>query len=144
MAHAENTITINKPVAEVYAYLLKGENNPQWRPSVLDIQRLPGKPDGVGAVFKQGLKGPGGRIDGDYEIVEATPNEMIRFQVIAGPARPSGSYAFNSEGKDSTQVTFTLHFEPKGLGRLMEPMINSTMKGEVALLTNLKAVMEGK
>ena len=41
-------------------------------------------------------------------------------------------------------VTFTLHFEPKGLAKLMEPMIASTMRSEVATLSNLKAYLENR
>lgn len=142
MAHAEASILINRPVNEVYAYVLDGMNNPKWRPAVIDIQKMPGKPEDLGTVYKQGLKGPGGRrIDGDYEITEARPNELIKFQVIAGPARPQGTYAFKADG-NSTQITFTLHFEPKGLGRLMDPMINRTMQEEVATLSNLKKYLE--
>ena len=142
MAHAEESITISRPAGEVYNFVLDGTNNPRWRPTVVDIQKVPGKPAGVGAVYKQGLKGPGGRrIDGDYEIVEARPNELIAFQVIAGPARPTGTYRFESIG-NATRLTFTLHFEPKGLARLMDPMITSTMRSEVATLSNLKAYLE--
>ena len=144
MAHAEESITINRPVDEVFNFVLDGMNNPRWRPAVIDIQRVPGKPTGVGAVYRQGLKGPGGRrIDGDYEIVELRPNELISFQVIAGPARPSGTFRFESLG-GATRVTFILHFEPKGLARLMDPMITSTMRGEVATLANLKAYLENQ
>ena len=142
MAHAEEWITINRPVDEVFNFVLDGRNNPRWRPAVLDMQPVPGKPAGVGAVYKQGLKGPGGRrIDGDYEIVELRPNELIAFQVIAGPARPTGTFRFEPVG-GATRVTFTLHFEPKGLARLIDPMITSTMRSEVATLTNLKAYLE--
>src|SRR5947199_1901076 len=136
MAHAEESITINRPMDDVFNFVLDGMNNPRWRPAVMDIQQVPGKPAGVGAVYKQGLKGPGGRrIDGDYEIVECRPNELIRFQVISGPARPTGTYRFEPEG-DSTRVRFILHFEPKGLAKLMDPMIAKTMRSEVAMLSN--------
>jgi hypothetical protein len=37
-----------------------------------------------------------------------------------------------------------LHFEPKGLAKLMEPMITSTMRSEVATLSNLKAYLENR
>src|SRR5689334_18274613 len=115
MAHAEGSININRPVNTVYDFIMDGSNNMHWRPAVLDIERVPGKPTGVGAVFKQGVKGPGGRrIDADYEIVEAKPNELIRFQVIAGPARPTGTYKLATEG-NATRVTFTLHYDAKGL-----------------------------
>ena len=142
MPHAEESITINRPVGTVFNFVLDGTNNALWRPAVLDMERVPGKPSGAGAVYKQGLKGPGGRrIDGDYEIVECQPDELIRFQVIAGPARPTGTYRFEAVG-DATHVTFALHLDAKGLTRLMSPMIASTMKGEVATLSNLKAYLE--
>lgn len=144
MAHAEESITIHRPVNAVFDFVLDGTTNPLWRPGVVDIQRVPGKPSGVGAVYKQGLKGPGGRrIEGDYEIVECQPNELIKFQVISGPARPTGTYRFETVG-DATRVTFMLHYEPKGLARLMDPMITRTMRSDVATLSNLKAYLEGQ
>ncbi len=144
MAQAEKSITIDRPVEVVYDFLLDGTNNSLWRPGVIDIQRLPGKPPGVGAVFKQGLKGPGGgRIDGDYEITDLQPNQLIKFRVIAGPARPEGTYQFESLGQ-TTRLTFNLHFEPKGIARLMDGMIQKTMQSEVAALENLKKVLESR
>jgi uncharacterized membrane protein len=144
MAHAEESITIHRLVNAVFDFVLDGTNSPLWRPGVVDIQRVPGKPFGVGAAFKQGLKGPGGRrIEGDYEIVECQPNELIKFQVTTGPARPTGTYRFETVG-DATRVTFMLHYEPKGLARLMDPMITRTMRSEVATLSNLKAYLEGQ
>ena len=140
MAHAEGSITIDRPVDQVFNFISDGMNNPKWRPSVMDIQSVPGKP----ATFKQGLKGPGGRrIDGDYEITESKPNELIRFQVIAGPARPTGTYKFEPVG-NSTRLTFILDFEPKGLAKLMDPMINASMRSEIAMLSNLKAYLENQ
>lgn len=142
MPHAEETILINRPTSAVFDFVLDGTNNPLWRPAVLDIERVPGKPADVGAVFKQGLKGPGGRrIEGDYEIVECRPNELIAFQVISGPARPTGMYRFEAVG-NATRVTFALHLDAKGLTRLISPMIGQTMKSEVATLSNLKAYLE--
>lgn len=127
----------------MFNFIADGTNNPLWRLSVTDIERVPGKPTGLGAVFKQGLKGPGGRIDGNYEIVEYQPDQLIRFQVIAEPARPTGTYKFEAVSS-STRVTFILHFEPKGLTKLMDPMITSSMKSEIAILSDLKAYLENQ
>ncbi len=142
MAHAEGTATINRPAKDIFDFLLDGENNSHWRPGCIDITPLTTKPYGVGSKFKQGLKGPGGsRVDGDYQIVKCEPNRLIEFQVIAGPARPTGAYKFEPTG-NATTVTFTLHFEPKGLQKLMDGMINQQMQSEVANLSNLKAYLE--
>src|SRR5205085_5006630 len=108
MAHAEGSVTINRPAGEVFDFIIDGTKNPLWRPAVLDVEAVPGKASGVGAVYKQGVKGPGGRrIDADYEITEARPAEWIKFQVIAGPARPTGAYKLDASGNE-TRVTFTL------------------------------------
>ncbi len=137
MAHAEATIMIERPVKTVFDFLADGMNNPHWRPTVTDIQPVPGKP----GTFKQGLKGPRGRIDGDYEITVSRPNESLVFQVIAGPARPTGTYKLEAVD-NTTRLTFSLDFQPKGLAKLMDPIIASTMRSEVALLPNLKAYLE--
>lgn len=140
MAHAKGSITIERPVNEVFDFLADGMNNPRWRPSVIDIQPVSGKP----ATYKQGLKGPGGRrIDGDYEITESRKNELIRFQVIAGPARPTGTYQFEATGS-STRLTFSLDYETKGFAKLMDPMITATMRSEIGLLSNLKTYLENQ
>ena len=141
MAHAEGKITINLPVQAVFDFILDGANNMLWRPAVLDIKPLGEKPYGIGSMFKQGLKGPSGRIDGDYKITECKPNEIIKFEVTAGPARPTGAYVFETDGK-ATTVTFVLDFQAKGLAKLMDPMINMSMKSEVATLSNLKTYLE--
>jgi uncharacterized membrane protein len=142
MAHAEASITIQRPVATVFAFVLDGANNPLWRPAVMDIQHVPGTPPGVGARFNQGLRGPGGRrLAGDYEITACEPNQRIAFRVVAGPARPTGTYRFRAEGP-ATQLTFSLDYQPRGLGLLMAPMIARTMRGEVATLVQLKTYLE--
>jgi len=141
MAHAEGRITIDRPVGPVFEFILDGANNPLWRPSVIDIKPVTEKPYGVGSEFKQGLKGPGGRIDGDYRITACQPDRSIKFEVTAGPARPTGTYDFQTDGK-STTVTFVLDFQPKGFARLMTPMIQRSMQGEVATLANLKSYLE--
>lgn len=137
MAHAEASVTIDRPVEVVFDFIADGMNNPLWRPTVTDIQKLPGKR----AAYKQGIRGPTGRIDGDYEIVESVPNELIKFQVIAGPARPTGSYLFKTDGS-STTVTLILDLKTKGFLKLMDGTITATMKSEVGMLSNLKSYLE--
>ncbi len=143
MAHAEGNVTIQRPVKDVFAFILEGSNNPLWRAGVLDIKRVAGSPDGVGAAYAQGMKGPTGRIDADYRIVELVPGSRIKFQVTAGPARPQGTYTFQPAGGGTT-VTFSLDFQPKGLARLMNGMIEKQMQVEVGALARLKEYLEAK
>ena len=137
MAHEEGRISINRPIEVVYEFLVDGMNNPRWRRTVTDIKPVPGK---LGT-YKQGMKGPGGRIDGDYEITELKLNESIAMRAIAGMVRPTSTFKVETEG-EATVVTWILHFEGKGPAKLMDPLVSTVMRGEIANLPNLKTCLE--
>lgn len=142
MAHAENEITIDRPATEVYDFLADGLNNTKWRPGVRSIGLASGVAGTAGAVYSQTLAGPRGRaIQGDYRITAADPGHVLRFHVIAGPARPEGSYLL-TESQDRTTVRFILDLKPTGLMKVLDGLITKTMQAEVGQLSNLKAVIE--
>jgi uncharacterized protein YndB with AHSA1/START domain len=138
---AQYSVTVRRPVADVFAYVADGEKCPEWRPGVLDIKSLFG--EGLGARYAQGVRGPmGRRIAADYEITAFEPGRRIEFQTLTGPARPHGRYDFEPvEG--GTRLTFALDAELPGLrGILMGGAVQRTMDGEVRTLENLKRVLE--
>jgi len=143
MPEASYSVTIARPIDEVFAFVLDGENCTQWRPGVLDIKRLSG--EGVGTRYAQGVKGPmGRRIAADYEITALEPNRRIEFQTVTGPARPHGRYDFEPTDDGGSRLTFSLDAAITGLrGLLLGGMVQKTMDGEVRTLDNLKRVLEG-
>lgn len=144
MAHESATATVNKPIAEVFAYLADGMNEPAWRPGVTDVSHVPDTGTGVGATFKQKMKGPGGRpIPGDYQITRYEPPTRLDFEVIAGPARPVGRFDLHETEPGTTEVTFTLDLTPHGVMRLMTPMINKQVRAEAGNIANLPSAMGG-
>jgi uncharacterized membrane protein len=142
MPAASNTITIERPAADVFAFVADGLNGPKWRPGILDIGLASGT--GLGTVYRQGVKGPGGRrIAADYEITAYEPPRRLGFKAIAGPVHPTGEYRFeDADGR--TRVTFSLELTLGGWKRLvMDGQVQKTMDAEVASLDRLKAVLEG-
>jgi uncharacterized protein YndB with AHSA1/START domain len=144
MPDAENTVTIERPIEEVFAYLSDGHNERHWRSAILEIERTSATA-GSGATYRQVVKGPGGRrVPADYRITDYSPPRELAFQVTAGPARPTGRFRLAEAGPGRTTVTFRLDLKPTGLTRLMSPMITKTMRAEVAQLDQLKAELEGQ
>jgi uncharacterized protein YndB with AHSA1/START domain len=142
MPQAQHSVTINRPVEAVFAFVADGEKCPQWRPGVLDIKRISG--DGsVGTMYAQGVRGPmGRRIAADYKITASEPNRRLEFQTVTGPARPHGRYDFEA-AEGGTRLTFALDAELTGLRKLlMGSMVQKTMESEVATLDQLKQVLE--
>ena len=123
MASASGSIVIRRPPADVFAFLADGENGLKWRPGVLDISHISG--EGLGATYRQGVMGPGGRRN-----------------TAAGPVRPTGDYVLEV-AEDGTKVTFSLDAELPLLKRLiMGRSVQGSMDAEVAALGRLKQVLE--
>ena len=141
MPSAEHQVTIARPIAEVFAFVADGLNGPKWRPGVLDIALVSGS--GAGSVYRQGVKGPGGRrIAADYELTTYEPNRRLAFRTIAGPVRPTGEFRFD-EVDGGTRLTFTLGAELSGIKKLlMGGPVQKTMTAEVAATEHLKQVLE--
>jgi uncharacterized membrane protein len=142
MPAAQRSITIRRPVEEVFAFVADGMNAPKWRSGVLDVEHASGQ--GAGAVYRQGVRGPGGRrIAADYEVTEFEPNRRIAFRAIAGPVRPRGELRFAAVDGE-TQVSFALDARLSGWKKwLMSGAVQSTMEAEMGALDRLKALLEG-
>ncbi|MDQ0632145.1 putative membrane protein [Arthrobacter pascens] len=142
MAFAEHEVLIRRDAMAVYSFLIDGMNLPQWREGIRSIRLATGAAGSKGAVYRQTLAGRSGRpIPADFEITQARPGAEIQFQVIAGPAKPSGGYYLSTE-ESGTRVRFALDYQPKGLLGLMNAMIQRTMKAEVAQLERLRDILE--
>ena len=140
MPSAENSVVVSRPRSEVFAFVADHENDPKWRPGVLDIMRASG--EGQGAIYTQGVQGPmGKRIDADFEVTAYQPDALIAFRTFAGPVQPEGSYRFE-DADGGTRVTFSLNANLRGAQKLMAPMVGKSMRNQVAALDDLKRVLE--
>jgi hypothetical protein len=127
----------------VFTFGADGKNEPSWRPGVLDIERLSGEGVGVGAVYRQGVRGPGGRrIAADDEVTAYQPDTLLAFKTIAGPVRPTGEFRLQ-EADGATALTMSLRADLAGVKRLLRSgMVQKTMDAEVAAIENVKRLLE--
>lgn len=142
MASAAHSVIVDRPIAEVFAFLADGFNEPKWRADVSGVALASQNATGVGATWSQTMNGPGGRsIRGDYRFTRWEEPTLLEFEVIAGPAKPTGSFLLVSTGPRSTEVTFTLEFVPSGLMLLMRGMIEKQLDIEAASISALPSAM---
>lgn len=143
MPSAQRSITINRPIDEVFAYVADGENGPKWRSGKIEVKHESG--EGVGAVYRQTVPGPvGRRVKADYEVTAFQSPKRMDFKAIAGPVRPTGSYVLSSPGEGKTKLTFSLDAKVGLVKRvlMMGRMVQKSMDGEMASLDKLKKVLE--
>jgi carbon monoxide dehydrogenase subunit G len=138
---ASHQVSIARTPEQVFAFVADGLNGPTWRPGILDIAHVSGT--GQGTVYRQGVKGPGGRrIAADYRITAYEPPRRLAFEAIAGPVRPTGEYRFEPEG-EGTRLTFSLHADLGLIQRLLlGRAVQATMEAEVRATERLKQHLE--
>jgi uncharacterized protein YndB with AHSA1/START domain len=141
MPSAKRSITISRPMADVFAYVADGENGREWRSAKIEVKHESG--EGVGATYHQTVPGPmGRRIRADYEITDYDAPNRLAFRAIAGPVRPTGEYRLAKAG-EGTKVTFSLDAKLPFLKRLlMGRSVQKSMDSEMSSLDKLKKVLE--
>jgi uncharacterized membrane protein len=120
----EQTVTIQRPLEEVYAYMSDAEHEAEWRTNVIEMTHVSGPRTGAGATYRQVVKGPFGRgLPADMRFTEAEPNERLAFETLTGPMRPNGEITFSPAGEGQTKLHIRMTWEPTGAMKLVAPLL---------------------
>jgi uncharacterized protein YndB with AHSA1/START domain len=122
MSTAQHEVRIERPIAEVFAFLADGTNNPRWQTRV--TQTGTDGPLGEGTTFHQRMRHPlGFSVTADYRISAYEPPRRLVLTVTSGgPIRPTMTYTLRADGA-STLVRCTVELHPHGLARLASPAL---------------------
>jgi len=80
MLEFENTIRIERPIAEVFAFLADFENIPKWNYYVLEVRKLSDGPIGIGTTYHQVRKTD----EQDFRITELDQNHRVAMKTLPG------------------------------------------------------------
>ncbi len=142
MAKLEAGITINRPVEEVFAFTSNPENEPLWRPELVELEITSEGPIGVGTTLREVMQFLGRRIENTGEITKYEPNKMMAVKSTSGPFpfEMTGTYRPVEGG---TELTFEVEAEVGGFFRFAEPLVARMGKRQMETqLANLKDLME--
>ena len=144
---AEHTVTVRHAIAEVFVFLADGDNNPRWRPEVTEVRLVSGAGTGArtGARYAQTMTGPGGTtLPGDYRLTVCEQPHRLEFEVVAGPGRPSGSFALRETAPGETEVTFVLGLALTGPLLAVAALVRTLARAEVGNLDHLQAALDSR
>jgi uncharacterized membrane protein len=138
MPEFENTIRIERPVEEVFAFLSDFENIPKWNYYVLEVRQLSENPIGVGTTYHQIRKTD----EQDFRIIEFEPNHTVAVKTLP-------------QSSPDLEMRFTLYEEggttrirdewklDTGRPAILERLVRRRVKSAVAEnLAKLKELLE--
>lgn len=104
------TTTVERPIAEVYAYLDVLANHEAFTDHFIVDWKLDGPPRGVGAILRAKVKAPGRTEVIELTVLEAqAPTRSVEETVGAGGKRRTrGTYELTALSDTRTEVRFTI------------------------------------
>jgi uncharacterized protein YndB with AHSA1/START domain len=142
MIKMEQSIVINCPREQVFAFIANPENETKWQADLAESKFTTTGPVGVGTKGRDLRRFMGRQIETTWEITEYQPSHKMAFRVITGPIPFQALYTFESK-MDGTKLTFSAQAKTKGFSKLFDPLVNRMGQKQYERdLAALKTVLE--
>jgi len=121
-------VTIERPIAEVFAYVTDIDRLAEWQPNVISVTNETGGPIAKGTRLREVRRGPMGReVSALVEVSAFEPERRFDLRVLEGPLPIDGAHTFSAEG-NSTHIEFTAEGAPSGPLRLLAPLLARVLR----------------
>jgi uncharacterized protein YndB with AHSA1/START domain len=142
MASFENTVTIRRPVQDVFGFLADFENIPKWNYAIMETRKTSPGAVGVGTTYRQ-IRSVPSRSEEGFKVTAFEPTSRLEVHGEVGPFTATLSYLLTAQD-DGTCLTNTVDLQPSsGALRLLAPLAVGRVKTAVAANLNaLKQLLE--
>jgi uncharacterized membrane protein len=140
----EASVVIDRPIDEVFAYVMEVGNWPRWHSGMLEGRQTSEGPVGVGTTFQGVNQFLGQRMEWTSEVTEYEPNGKLAQKLVAGPMSVEQRLTFET-AEGGTRFTLMGEGETGGFFKLAEPLVNRRMQGQLdGDLSKLKDILESQ
>ncbi len=130
MVRVELSIVINRPVADVFAYVTNPANSTKWQEGLVESRLVSSGPMGVGAQVVDVRKFLGRDMDSKLEVTAFEPNKKYAQKVISGPLPFEITQTFEATGT-GTKIILVAQGEPGGFFKLAEGMVQKQLQTQL-------------
>lgn len=146
MPQIEQSVTINRPIGEVFRFVADFDNNAQqWQPDIFQHHQTEDKLR-VGVMITQSrtTRLLGWRLDLNADITGYQPNKLIEYKGVLGRFPTLGRIEFSGAG-GSTTVTERMDIRLGCLFAPFSPLMTMVMTGRTRrVLGKLKQMLESR
>jgi uncharacterized protein YndB with AHSA1/START domain len=141
MIQHEVTIHLNKPVEQVFAFLIDTSKLSTWQSNLIKSETLTEGPLRTGSRFREVRRINNKEEEIEGEITTLEPNKRLETKTVTKP-QATVSYVLDTE-QGGTRLSYKFILITSGPMRLMEPiMANAIRKGSEADFETLKRILE--
>jgi uncharacterized protein YndB with AHSA1/START domain len=142
----EASVLIDRPIEQVFDFLVDGENDKRFSARVLEIKKKTDGPIRAGTVYASTVKDAGIKTEREFELEVVERPTRIRWRELSNApvVVPEGGYDLVTEGT-GTKVTLFNELEGRGLGKLIKGFaLRSARKGADGMVQSIKTAIEAE
>ena len=144
MTKYQNSILINRPLAEVFALLSNAENESKWKSGDVEITKTSPGPIGIDSTWCSVAHILGERIENQMGYTEYEQNWKYTVKSQSGPYPYESQVTFERVA-GFTQVSMRAKAEAGGFFKMAETLLTSIVKRQAQDdLANLKDMLEAQ
>lgn len=133
---------IERPVADVFAYVTDPERLATWQSNTVSAAQEGDGPLGLGTRLREVHRAGGRELKSLVEVSEYEPDRAFALHVVEG-ALPVDARITLEPTESGTLMRFGAHGQPTGALRLAQPLLRRTLKRQFAgHCATLKQVLE--
>jgi len=138
----EQNIWIDRPVADVFSFLVEPANFPRYIPGIVESERIGGAAPAPGDQIRSQLTVLGKKMEVVAEWTRLEPDSAIASRNVAG--MPVDMLTTFHEENGGTRVERVLNMEPQGFfGSITAPLVRRTAeRNAVTEFETLKELLE--
>jgi len=146
----QESVGINRPVAEVFSYTSNPEDFPQWAATVREVrQDAPGEGGPLnreGEKFTAMQQALGRRFEAPFEVIDYEPNLRYAHRSREGhPVPVTMDFTYEPVSSEGTRFTPRIEAEPGGFFGLVGPVLERVIRRQMrSNLERLKDLLEGR
>jgi carbon monoxide dehydrogenase subunit G len=143
--HFGASVIVDRPIAEVFAFLADGTNDVKFSKRIVEIERKGEGPIDIGTVYASVANDVGFKQKHEFELTRFEEPTMIRWKELTRPPVyvTEGGYDLVPTGESSTEVSFFNQLEGRGVGKLFAGFaVKSARKGADEFVAAIKRAIE--
>ncbi len=128
MPKLKETVIVDRPIDEAFAYTAQFDNIRDWDPGVAAATARSTEPVGVGSIFDLDFKMAGRIVPLVYTVVTYDEPNQIVLEAKGGPLFAIDTISFRDVGEGRTEVTYEADLQFSGLLGLATPFMGGRLK----------------
>jgi carbon monoxide dehydrogenase subunit G len=141
----ESTVTVDKPPAEVFPWLLDADKVPRWMTGLEVYDPLDPGPLRVGSRIRQELAVSGHQLRFEMRVAELDPPRRAVLRFEGSGFKAANDYSVRDAGGDS-RVTWVISGDATSFkARLIVPLVQAKLQEKLDIdLARLRALLAGE